>query len=189
MITVIGLCGSLRHASYNALLLRSLQKMMPADVDMCIASIEGIPLYDYDEESGSGVPEPVARLKDALAAADGLMLASPEYNRSLAGVAKNAIDWLSRPDADSRRVFGAKAVGLAGASPGGFGTVSAQNAWLPVFQKLGSEVWPGGPLLVSAAHKAFDTDGALTDTIALQNARTFIDGFSDFLRARKARAA
>ena len=104
---------------------------MPAGSELVIESIAGVPLYDGDVEAASGIPEAAARLKDAVAAADGLLLVTPEYNNSVPGVAKNAIDWLSRPSADIARVFGAKPVALCGASPGGFGTVLSQNAWLP----------------------------------------------------------
>lgn len=84
-------------------------------------------------------PEPVKALKEAIVAADGLLLATPEYNNSIPGVFKNAIDWLSRPPADIKRVFGGMPVALTGASPGGFGTILSQNAWLPVFRTLGAE--------------------------------------------------
>jgi chromate reductase, NAD(P)H dehydrogenase (quinone) len=74
-------------------------------------------------EAAEGIPEPVTALKDVIAAADGLLLVTPEYNNSIPGVFKNAIDWLSRPPADIQRVFGGKPVALTGASPGGFGTI------------------------------------------------------------------
>src|SRR5262245_10394198 len=119
MITVIGLSGSTRRGSFNSALLRA--AAMPAGAELRIESIAAIPLYNGDEEATHGIPEPVARLKDAIAAAAGLLLVTPEYNNSIPGVAKNAIDWLSRPPADIRRVFGGKPVAIAGASPGGFG--------------------------------------------------------------------
>ena len=92
---------------------------MPQGAELRIESIASIPLYNGDDEAARGIPEPVARLKDAIAAADGLLLVTPEYNNSLPGVAKNAIDWLSRPPADIGRVFGGKRVAIAGASPAG----------------------------------------------------------------------
>src|SRR5262245_59591043 len=97
MVTLIGISGSLRRGSYNSAVLRAAAALMPPDSALRVESIAAIPLYNGDVESASGVPEPVARLKDAIAAADGLLLVTPEYNNSLPGVTKNAIDWLSRP--------------------------------------------------------------------------------------------
>ena len=77
-------------------------------------------------------------------AADGLLLVTPEYNNSIPGVFKNAIDWLSRPSADIPRVFGGRKVAVIGASPGGFGTLLSQTAWLPVLKTLGTNPWFGG---------------------------------------------
>jgi hypothetical protein len=84
-------------------------------------------------ETADEIPERVSALKEAIVAADGLLLATPEYNNSMPGVFKNAVDWLSRPPADIGRVFGGKPVAVLGASPGGFGTILSQNAWLPRF--------------------------------------------------------
>jgi chromate reductase, NAD(P)H dehydrogenase (quinone) len=105
----------------------------------------------------------VSELKEAITAANGLLLVTPEYNNSIPGVFKNAIDWLSRPPTDIQRVFGGKPVALIGASPGGFGTILSQNAWLPVPRTLGAELWPEGRLLVSRAQGVFDESGTLTD--------------------------
>src|SRR5690606_13011603 len=100
----------------------------------------------------------VATLKEEIAAADGLLVVTPEYNNSIPGVLKNAIDWLSRPAADIARVFGGRPVALIGASPGGFGTLLSQTAWLPVFKTLGAQLWSGGKLMVSRAATVFDAD-------------------------------
>src|SRR3546814_2026707 len=105
---------------------------MPDGARLNIASISGIPLYNADVEEEEGIPQSVADLKEAIAKADGLLLATPEYNNSIPGVFKNAIDWASRPPADIPRVFAAKPVAVIGASPGGFGTILAQDAWLSV---------------------------------------------------------
>jgi chromate reductase len=148
-----------------------------------IGTIRGIPLYDGDVEAAEGVPEPVTTFKDAIAAADGLLLVTPEYNNSIPGVFKNAIDWLSRPPADIQRVFGGKPVALMGASPGGFGTILSQNAWLAVLRTLGAELWCEGRLLVSRAQQVFDADGTLTDERIGEQLRTFMEGFVKFAHA------
>ena len=119
----------------------------------------------------------LTKLKEAIAAADGLLLATPEYNNSIPGVFKNAIDWLSRPPADIQRIFGGKLVALIGASPGNFGTVLSQNAWLPVLRTLGAELWSEGRLLVPRAHGVFDEAGTLTDTAVKERLDDFLRRF------------
>ncbi len=177
MTTIVGISGSTRRGSFNAALLRAAAGAMPGGATLRIESIASIPLYNGDEEAAHGIPEPVARLKDAIAAADGLLLVAPEYNNSVPGVAKNAIDWLSRPPNDVARVFRGKPVAIAGASPGGFGTVLSQNAWLPVFKTLGADLWSGGRLLVSRAGSVFDAQGEITDVAVRDNLAKFLAGF------------
>ena len=116
------------------------------------------------------------------AAADGLLLVTPEYNNSIPGPFKNAIDWLSRPPADIARVFGGKPVALMGASPGGFGTVLSQNAWLPVLRTLGTRFWSEGRLLVSRAGSAFAPDGSLADEKMRAALAAFVGEFVRFAR-------
>ena len=177
MTHLVGLSGSLRQGSYNSALLRAAEARMPAGSTLAIASIRGIPLYDGDEEAAHGIPEVVARLKDRIAAADGLVIATPEYNNGIPGVVKNAIDWLSRPATDIGRVFGGKPVALFGASPGGFGTLLAQNAWLSVLRTLGAELWSGGRMTVARAGQVFDASGALVDPKIDEALRRFMAGF------------
>src|SRR5688572_28928592 len=184
MTTLIGISGSTRRGSFNAALLRAAAASMPSGAQLRIESIAQIPLYNGDDEEATGIPEPVARLKEAIAAANGLLLVTPEYNNSIPGVAKNAIDWLSRPPADIKRVFGGKPVGIAGASPGGFGTILSQNAWLPVFRTLGAELWPGGRLLVSRAGSVVDANGEISDTATRESIRKFMEGFVAYVKAR-----
>src|SRR5262249_4909629 len=184
MLYIVGISGSTRRGSFNSALLRAAASSLPQGAQLRIESIASIPLYNGDEEA-RGLPEAVARLKDAIAEADGLLLVSPEYNNSLPGVAKNAIDWLSRPPADIPRVFGGKPVAIAGASPGGFGTVLSQNAWLPVFKMLGAELWSGGQLLVSRAGSVFDANGAIQDPRVRENVRSFVAGFVAYVSERK----
>jgi len=156
---LLALPGSLRKGSFNAALARAAAGLVPADVEIEVGSIVGIPLYDADLEAEQGIPEPVRALKERIVAADGLIFATPEYNNGIPGVAKNAIDWLSRPPADIPRVFGGLPVTLIGATPGAGGTMLAQAAWLPVLRTLGAAPWFGPKLYVSGAGRAFAVDG------------------------------
>jgi len=185
MTKLVGLSGSLRRGSYNTALLRAAAGLMPDGSALAVHTIHGIPLYDGDAEAASGIPEPVTVLKNAIAAADGLLLVTPEYNNSIPGVFKNAIDWLSRPPADIKRVFDCKPVALIGASPGGFGTILSQNAWLPVLRTLGAAFWSEGRLLVSRASTVFDQNGALTDPKIKEQLAGFLRGFVAFARSAR----
>jgi len=180
--TIIGISGSLRRASYNAALLRAAVELAPAELSIEVASIRDIPLYDGDQEAEHGPPDPVRELKDRIAAADGLLLVTQEYNTSLPGVFKNAIDWLSRPAKDIPRVFGDKPVALMGATPGRGGTMLAQAAWLPVLRTLGTQIWAGPRVYVPAAAGAFDAEGRLVDPSVRAAVTAHLAGFSDFVR-------
>lgn len=181
MTHIIGISGSLRRGSFNSLLLDEAQRLFPDSATLAIETIAEFPLYNFDDEEADGIPLPVAELKEALAEADGLLISTPEYNNSMPGVAKNAIDWLSRPPADIPRVFGDLPVAIMGASPGRFGTILAQNAWLPVMRTLGANLWTGGRLQVSGASKIFDENGRLTDDAMREKLEDFIDGFIEFV--------
>jgi chromate reductase len=185
MLSIIGICGSVRKGSFNAAVLRAAASEMPVGTELRIESIAAIPLYNGDHEAEHGIPESVARLKDAIAAADGLLLVTPEYNNSIPGVAKNAIDWLSRPPSDIGKVFGMKPVAIAGASNGGFGTVLAQSAWLPVFKTLGAQVWAGRRLLVARAQTVVNEKGEITDAGTRENIRRFVEGFAAYAGAQQ----
>jgi chromate reductase, NAD(P)H dehydrogenase (quinone) len=177
MVRLIGIAGSLRRASLNRGLLNAAVEAMPAGASLEIASIAEIPLYNGDDEAAVGLPEAVVALKETLAAADGLLIATPEYNNSIPGVLKNAIDWLSRPASDIPRVFGGKPVAVVGASPGGFGTLSAQEAWLPVLRLLGTRPWFGAKLMVARAGGLFDGEGRLTDAATRDRLKAYLAGF------------
>jgi NAD(P)H-dependent FMN reductase len=181
MTRLLGISGSLRRGSYNSALLRAATKLMPPEATLEVASIRGIPLYDYDVEV-QGMPAIVTTLKEAIVAADGVLLVTPEYNNSIPGVFKNAIDWLSRPSPDIKRVFGGRPFALIGASPGGFGTVLSQTSWLPVLRTLGTQVWSGGRLMVSRAASVFDESGALRDAAVVEQLRQFLAGYVSYVR-------
>ena len=184
MIKVLGISGSLRRGSYNSALLRAAASLMPDAATLDIASIRGIPLYDGDVET-QGIPAAVSQLKQAIVAADGVLLATPEYNNSLPGVLKNAIDWLSRPSSDIKRVFGGKPFAMIGASAGGFGTILSQTAWLPVLRTLGTQPWFGARLLVSRAANVFDETGGIKDATVEEQLKNFLAGYVSFLRSHR----
>lgn len=185
MTKLVGISGSLRRGSHNTALLREAVGLMPEGAELAVHTIHGIPLYDGDVEAGPGIPEPVTALKEAIVAADGLLLVTPEYNNSIPGVFKNTIDWLSRPMADIPRVFSRKPVALMGASLGPFGTILSQAAWLPVLRTLGVTFWSEGRLLVSRAGTVFDQNGALTDPKIKEQLATFMRGFVAFVGATR----
>ncbi len=188
MTTLIGIAGSLRRGSFNAGLLRAAAAACPAGTRIDICPLRGIPLYDGDVEENDGIPVAVAQLKDKIAAADGLVLSVPEYNNSMPGVLKNALDWLSRPWGEGMRVFGGKPVALMGASPSSAGTALAQASLLPVLRALGMLPWAGqrGPH-IGRAGTVFDDNGDLVDEKIRRQLQDFMAGFAAFA-ARQAAA-
>ena len=181
MIKLLGISGSLRRASYNSALLSAATRLMPPEAQLAVASIRGIPLYDADVEA-QGLPAAVSELKEAVVAAAGVLLVTPEYNNSIPGVFKNTIDWLSRPNTDARRVFAGRPFAVMGASPGGFGTNLSQTAWLPVLRTLGTQFWSGGRLQVARAVTVFDEAGNLKDPGVEQQLKQFLAGYVAFVR-------
>lgn len=182
MPIILGLSGSLRAGSFNTALLRTAAGLMPAGSTLELATLHGIPLYDGDVETLQGIPPAVQALKERVVACDGLLLASPEYNNGIPGVMKNSIDWLSRPNADIARVFGDRPVAVMGASPGGFGTVLAQAAWLPVLRTLGTRPWFGPRVAVARAGQVFDGAGEMVDEKLKAQLQQFLRGFVEFVQ-------
>jgi NAD(P)H-dependent FMN reductase len=184
--TIVAISGSTRAGSFNAMLLHAAVEATPAGATVELASIKDIPLYDGDLEAAAGVPASVQSLKERIVQADGLLLATPEYNNSVPGVLKNTIDWLSRPPADIARVFGGRPVGVIGATPGQGGTSLAQAAWLPVLRTLGTVPYFGARLMVSSAGTVFDEQGRLADARVRAQVEKYMKGFVDFVaRHRK----
>lgn len=186
MVKILGISGSLRAQSFNTALLRAALAATGTDVQIEAATLHGIPLYDGDLEQRDGTPHAVRELKQRILAHDGLLMVTPEYNNGVPGVFKNAVDWLSRKTPDLPPVFADRPVAVIGASPGGFGTIMAQNHWLPVLRTLGARHWSGGRLMVSRAQSVFGADGALLDDAVRRQLAEFIHGFASFVAASSA---
>jgi NAD(P)H-dependent FMN reductase len=182
MIGILGLSGSLRAGSFNTALLRNAAELAPANARIEQASIRGIPLYDADDEARGEIPPAVQALKERIVATSALLIVTPEYNNSLPGVAKNAIDWLSRPPSDVPRVFRNRVVGVIGASPSTRGTALAQIAWLPVLRTLGTRPWFGGAFYLPNAGNALDAAGRLVDEGDRERLRRYLEGFVEYVR-------
>ena len=185
MPNIVAISGSLRAKSFNTMLLRAVSEAAPAGTTFDIGSIKDIPLYDADLEAVSGLPPAVQALKAKIAAGDGLLLVTPEYNNSIPGVFKNAIDWVTRPPGDIARVFGGRPVGIIGATPGPGATTLAQAAWLPILRLLGTLPWFGGRVAIPFAGKAFDEEGKLIDPAIRTQVEKYITGFSQFITRMK----
>ena len=185
MTKIIGISGSLRKGSFNTALLRLAAEMAPKDMELQIETIADIPLYNGDLEASDGIPQGVKNLKEKIKGADGILFVTPEYNNSIPGVAKNAIDWLSRPPADIPQVFAGRPFGLIGATPGQGGTLLSQAAWLPILRTLGVQPFFGGRLGVSGANKVFDDKGQLLDESVREKVKRFMADFGQFVKKER----
>jgi NAD(P)H-dependent FMN reductase len=185
MAAIVGVCGSLRRASFNMMLLRAVAEAVPEGSTIHVASIADIPPYNGDVEGERGIPESVQQLKEQIASADGLLIVTPEYNNSIPGVLKNAIDWASRPSSDIRRVFRGRPVAVIGATTGQGATRLAQAAWLPVVRSLGMRPWFDALIMIPGAAKVFDGEGRLVDPATRDRVRAFAEGFAAFAAERR----
>jgi NAD(P)H-dependent FMN reductase len=185
MPNILALSGSLRIKSFNTMLLHAVVEAAPAGTAIEVGSIKDIPLYNGDVDAASGPPPAVRGLKEKIAAADGLLLVSPEYNHSIPGVFKNAIDWISRPASDIGRVFGGCPVGVIGATPGPGGTSLGQEAWLPVLRALRMLPFFGAHVGIANAGKVFDEHGRLEDPAVRTQVAKYISGFAEFSSRHK----
>ena len=156
---IVGICGSLRKGSYNRMLLNAAAELLPKDATMEVAEISGIPVFNADSESD--IPESVREFKAKVKAADAILFVSPEYNYSVPGVLKNAIDWASRPPAES--AWAGKAVAVMGASTGMLGTARMQYHLRQTFVFLDMRPLNKPEVMVAQAAQKFDASGKLTD--------------------------
>lgn len=178
-LTLLGFAGSLRQGSYNRALLRAAQEETPAGMKLDIFEIGEIPLYNADVEA-EGEPEPVARFKQAIREADGVLIATPEYNHGVPGVTKNAVDWASRPPRQSP--LDGKPVAILGASPGITGTARGQSQLRQAFEFTNSYCMPQPEILVYQAHQKFDERGRLTDAKTREYLGKFLVAFGEWVR-------
>jgi len=179
VLRVLGIAGSLREGSYNRALLRAAIEHGSEELEIRpFERLGEFPLYDADLEA-RGIPEAVVALKAAMREADGILIATPEYNHSIPGVLKNGIDWASRPGGQA--AYGGKPVGIMGATPGRGATIRAQAA---LRQSLGADVFLLGKpeVLIAQAGGKFDAAGRLTDEPTIGVLRAFLAAFATWIR-------
>jgi chromate reductase len=157
---VLGIAGSLRLASYNRGLLAAAVQVAPPPITIEPFDLATIPLYNADLDTDEQRPASVVKLKKAIADADAVLIATPEYNHSVPGVLQNAIDWASRPGNKSPLV--GKPVAIIGASPGAIGSARAQQQLKLVMMSTLALVLPHPGVVVGLAKEKFDADGTLT---------------------------
>ncbi len=174
-MNIATIAGSLRAASINRGLLNACQDLAPDGVTFVPLQIGALPHFDSDL-AASGDPKPVEAFKAAIAGADGLLIATPEYNYSVPGVLKNALDWASRPA--YRSVFAGKKTGMIGASYSAVGTARAQAHLKTIMLGMAAPVFSHPEFLVGGAKDKFDADGVLTDTNTREHLTKFIAAFS-----------
>jgi chromate reductase len=161
-VNILGISGSLRAGSLNTALLRAAVKHVPAGIAITVYDGLGdVPPYNGDLDNDEKLPDEVRDLRDRIAASDGVLIMTPEYNYSVPGVLKNALDWASRPPATS--CLQHKDIAIAGAAPGNFGTIRGQLALRQVLMATNSRVLQRPELHVFSSHKRFDDAGNLVD--------------------------
>lgn len=186
-IRVIGIAGSLRQGSYNRRLLEAAAELAPESMALEIASLDEIPMYNQDLDRDDVRPDAVERLKRAVAAADAVLIATPEYNHSIPGVLQNAIDWLSRPA--MRSPLAGKPVAIVGSSPGALGAVRAQQQLKLVLMATLAEVMPHPGVGVGQVHEKFAAQGGLVHEPTRKFLSAFLGELDGWVRRTGARRA
>jgi chromate reductase len=177
-LRVAGIAGSLRRASFNRGLLRAAIEAAPDGMTILPLEIRELPHYDADLDVDGG-PEAVREFKAHIIAADGLLLATPEYNYSMSGVLKNALDWASRAP---ERAMQNKPVAIMGATPGRWGTVRSQMALRQMLVFPACRVLSAPLLQVAGARDHFDADGNLTDAETREQLAGLLEAFATWIR-------
>jgi len=170
-LRVLAIAGSVRRASWNRRLLEAAAALAPDGVHVELFDLRDVPIYDGDLDTDELRPEPVRRLKQAVADADALVISTPEFNHSVPGVLQNAIDWISRPAMKS--VLADKPVGIMGASPGALGAARAQQQLKLVLMATLAQVMPHPGVSVGMVAEKFAADG----TLAHEPTRRFVAAF------------
>ena len=178
-LRILGVAGSLRAGSFNRSLLRAAVELAPNGMTIELFDLLQVPLYNGDVEA-AGDPPGVAALKQAIAAADGVLMATPEYNHGVPGVMKNALDWASRPPRGA--VLAGKPVAMMGASPGATGTARAQSQLRQSLVFTDSPALPQPEILVYRAHEKFDAEGRLTDEKTREFVGRLLGALADWTR-------
>jgi chromate reductase len=176
MIRVLAFSGSLRRGSFNTALLREAAERAPEGVSVTIHAIDDVPVFNEDVRL-AGEPQSVTRLKQAIRDADAVLIATPEYNGSISGVLKNALDWISRPMKDSP--LKEKPVAILGAG-GGLGTVRAQDHLKYVLGILGAHAMVAPSVRVERAPTKFDEAGRLTDEATIERLPKLLGALRDW---------
>jgi chromate reductase, NAD(P)H dehydrogenase (quinone) len=178
VFNVVAFAGSLRRGSYNRALVRAATEVAPPALHIMLHALDEIPLYNEDIEA-AGVPPSVMQLRDAIRKADGLLIASPEYNYGVPGVLKNTIDWLSRPPGNSS--LNAKVAAVMGASPGMTGTARGQSQLRQAFVFTNTYALLQPEVVVGHAHEEFEADGRLVHQATRNFLATFLQHFLDLM--------
>jgi len=181
-MNILGVSGSLRKGSFNTALLRAASEYLPAGATLEIQSLGGVPLYNFDVEQ-AGTPETVDDLRKRIRASDGLLIATPEYNYSIPGVLKNALDWASRPPKDSPLTR--KPIAIMGAG-GMMGTVRAQSHLRQILLCQDSRVMAKPELFVSRGQGKFDETGRLVEEATRQKLEKFLKAFAVWIKTWQA---
>lgn len=171
-VQILGIPGSLRCGSRNRGLLLAAREVAPDNIDIALADLSTIPLYNADMEA-AGDPPGVQTFKAGISAADALLIATPEYNHLLSGVLKNALDWASLPDGGS--VLARKPVAIMGASGGAVGTARAQLSLRQVLTATECYVLPSPQVIIGNASDRFDSNGRLIDGAMRERIRSLLD--------------
>jgi chromate reductase, NAD(P)H dehydrogenase (quinone) len=180
---LLALPGSLRRRSYNRRLLEATADIAPPGVSVHVyphAELAAIPLFDEDLEAETGGgPEAVRHLRREVAAADGLLIATPEYNQSIPGVLKNTLDWLSREA--PTEVLAGKPVAVVGVTAGRWGTRLAQSVVRHVLTATGARVLPSPQLYAAGAEALFDEEGQLSDAATRRQLAAVLAAFVEWI--------
>jgi chromate reductase len=183
-VKILGISGSLRQKSFNTAALRAAAKLLPPDATMETFDIRPIPIYD-DDLRAAGFPAAVADFRARIAAADAVLIVTPEYNYSIPGPLKNAIDWASRPP---DQPFNQKPIAVMGASPGIIGTARAQYHLRQSFVFLNAQVINKPEVMIGGAASKFDAEGNLTDATTEKFIRDLLAALADWTRRMQAAA-